>query len=216
MKLINSFGPNPRTVRMFLAEKGLTLPTESVDLFAAENRKPPYVTRNPGGQTPSLELQDGTVLGETVAICEYIEEIHPSPTLVGSTAQERAEERMWQRRVELNITEYCYNGFRFAEGYELFKDRVHCIPGAAADLKKSSRDWLAKLDGLIAGRDFIAGNELRLVDIVLYCCLDFVKDVGQPLDASLKNLGAWFKRVESRPSATASLSPNWADVKMRG
>lgn len=216
MKLINSFGPNPRAVRMFLAEKGLNIPMAQVDLFAGENRQAAYVTRNPGGQTPSLELDNGTVIGETVAICEYLEETHPTPVLIGRNAQERAEERQWQRRVELNITELMYNGFRFAEGLGLFKDRVHCIPEAAAGLKASAQGWLKKLDGLIAGRNFICGDELRLVDIILYCCMDFAKDVGQPLDPSLTHIHAWFKRMDARPSATASLSPNWDQVKMRG
>jgi len=216
MKLINSFGPNPRTVRMYLAEKGLNIPAVDVDLFSAENRKPPYTDKNPGGQTPSLELDDGSVLGETVAICEYIEEKHPTPVLVGSNAKERAESRQWQRRVELNITENMYGAFRFGEGLGLFKDRMHCIPAASAELKVSAQKWLQKLDGLIAGRDFIAGNEPRLADIILYTCLDFAKDVGQPLDPANANVMAWFKRMDARPSATASLSPNWADVKMRG
>ncbi|WP_022975238.1 glutathione S-transferase family protein [Nevskia ramosa] len=216
MKLINSFGPNPRIVRMFLAEKGLSIPSTDIDMLGGENRKPPYTDKNPGGQTPSLELDDGSVLGETVVICEYLEEKHPTPALIGSNAQERAEARQWQRRVELNITEYIYNAFRYSEGLGLFKDRVHCIPAAAPDMKVSAQSWLKKLDGLIAGRDFIAGKQLRLVDIVLYCCLDFAKDVGQPLDPSNANIAAWFKRVDSRPSATASLSSNWADMKMRG
>jgi glutathione S-transferase len=216
MKFINSFGPNPRIVRMFMLEKGITLPEEQVDILGGENRKEPYLSKNPAGQSPALELDDGQVLSETVAICEYLEEKHPKPALVGATAEERALERMWQRRVELNITESRYNGFRFAEGLELFKNRVHCIPAAAADLKKASDGWLAKLDQLIAGRDYICGKDLRVADIVLYCCLDFTKGVGQPIDPSLKNVTAWFKRVDSRPSATASLHPAAEQVKMRG
>lgn len=216
MKLINSFGPNPRIVRMFLAEKGLSIPSADIDMLGGDNRKPPYTDKNPGGQTPALELDDGSVLGETVVICEYLEEKHPTPALIGSNAQERAEARQWQRRVELNITEYIYNAFRYGEGLGLFKDRVHCIPAASAEMKVSAQKWLKKLDGLIAGRDFIAGKQLRLADIVLYCCLDFAKDVGQPLDPANANIAAWFKRMDARPSATASLSPNWADVKMRG
>lgn len=216
MKLIHSFGPNPRIVRMFMLEKNITLPEEQVDILAAENRKQPYLDKNPAGQSPSLVLDDGTVLAETVAICEYLEERHPKPVLVGATAEERAVERMWQRRVELNITENMYNGFRFAEGLELFKDRVRCVPHAAADLKQCAQERLQWLDGLIAGRKFIAGDQFRLVDIVLYCCLDFCKGVGQPLNPALKNIGAWFERVDSRPTARGSLHPAWEQVKMRG
>lgn len=216
MKFLNSFGPNPRAIRMYLAEKGLKLDTVQIDLFGAENRKPPYTDKNPGGQTPALELDDGTVLGETVAIAEYLEELHPTPALVGRNAQERAIERQWQRRIELNITEFVYNGFRYVEGLGLFQDRMHCVPEAGPGMKAGAQKWLAKLDGLIAGRDFISGSEFRLVDIILYCCLDFAKDVGQPLDPALKNINAWFKRVDARPSATASLSPGWEQAKMRG
>lgn len=216
MKLIDSFGPNPRVVRMFLAEKGLSLPSESVDLLAGENRQEGYLQRNPGGQMPALELDDGTVIAETAVMCEYIEEKHPTPVLVGSTAEERAISRMWQRRVELNITEHMYNAFRYGEGLELFKNRLYCIPEAAAGLKAKAQDWMAKLDGLIAGRDFICGNAPRFVDITLYCCMDFAKDVGQPLNPELKNIHAWFQRMDARPSATSSLHPAWQQVKMRG
>ena len=216
MKLINSFGPNPRVVRMFMAEKGLSLPTEEIDLLGGENRKEGYLKRNPGGQLPALELDDGTVIAETAVMCEYLEEKHPTPVLIGATAEERAVARTWQRRVELNITEHMYNGFRFAEGLELFKNRVYCVPEAATGLKAKAQDWLGKLDGLIAGRDYICGNAPRFVDLTLYCCMDFAKDVGQPLNPDLKNINAWFKRMDARPSAKASLHPAWEQVKMRG
>ena len=124
MQVYGSFGPNPRALRMFLAEKGTTIPTKELDIMAGENRRPPYTDKNPGGQLPALELDDGTVIGETVAIFEYLEEQNPKPPLVGTNAKERAETRMWQRRVEQRITENLYNGFRFAEGLGLFKDRL--------------------------------------------------------------------------------------------
>ena len=97
MKLIDSFGPNPRVVRMFLAEKGLTLPSEEVDLLGGQNRQDGYLSRNPGGQLPALELDNGTVIAETAVICEYIEELHPTPVLIGRTSEERAHARTWQR-----------------------------------------------------------------------------------------------------------------------
>lgn len=216
MKLIHSFGPNPRVVRMFLAEKGLSLPSEEVDILAGANRQEGFLKRNPGGQSPALELDDGTVIAETAVICEYLEEKHPAPVLIGRTAEERAHARTWQRRVELGITEFMYNGFRYAEGYEMFKNRVHCIPAAAAELKVAAQEKLAWLDGLMGSNAFICGNELRFVDITLYCCMDFAKDVGQALDPALKNVHAWFQRMDARPSATASLHPAWSQVKMRG
>lgn len=216
MKLINSFGPNPRLVRMFLAEKGIELPADELDLLAGENRRPPYTDKNPGGQMPALQLDDGTLIAETAAICEYLEEYKPSPALIGSNAKERANARMWQRRVELNITENIYNGFRYAEGLGLFKDRMYCIPEAANGLKAKGGGQLQWLDGLIGGRDFIAGNSISLADITLYCCLDFAKGVGQPIAPELKNINAWFQRMDQRPSAQQSLHPSWQQIGMRG
>ncbi len=216
MLLYNAFGPNPRAMRMFLAEKGITIPTRDIDLMKAENRRPPYTDRNPGGQLPALELDDGSCIGETVAIFEYLEEKHPRPPLIGATAEERAEARQWQRRVELNITEPLYNGFRYAEGLELFKSRMRVLPEAAAGLKAVVQDRLKWLDGLMAGREYIAGSRFTIADIILYSALDFGAGVGQNLDPSLKNLTAWFKRVGARPSAAASLHPASAQVGMKG
>ena len=136
---------------MFMAEKGIAIPSTEVNLMAAENRKRPYTDKNPGRQMPALELDNGSTLGETVAICEYLEEKNPTPALVGATAEERAETRMWQRRIELNITEHLYNGFRYAEGLQIFKDRMHCLPEAAAGLKEivqeSSHGWISSWKG---------------------------------------------------------------------
>jgi glutathione S-transferase len=216
MLLYNSFGPNPRAMRMFLAEKGIKIPTREVDLMAAENRQAPYTDRNPGGQLPALELDNGQCLGETVAIWEYLEEQHPAPSLIGATAEERAETRQWQRRVEQNITENLYNGFRFAEGFELFKNRVPCAPEAAPGLKMISQARLKWLDGLIAGREYLVPNRFSIADIILYCALDFASGVGQKIDPADTNVVAWFKRIEARPSAAASLHPASAQLKMRG
>ncbi|HZR80895.1 MAG TPA: glutathione S-transferase family protein [Candidatus Binatia bacterium] len=204
MKLYTSIGPNPRTVNMFLLEKGIDLPRVEVDLLGGENRRAPYTDRNPAGQLPALELDDGRVLGETVAICEYLEEKHPKPPLIGSNPEERAETRMWQRRVEMNITEHLYNGFRYAEGIGLFQSRMRVLPEAADGLKAIVRDKLAWLDGLLAGRRFLAGDRFTLADIILFAALDFGRTVGQPFDESLKNLRAWFAGVSERPSAKAT------------
>ena len=130
---------------------------------------------------------------------------HPAPALIGSTPEERANTRMWTRRIDLGIVEPLTNGFRFSEGMPIFKDRLHCIPAAADDLKKIARDKLAWLDGLIAGRDFIAGPKLTLADLHLFAFLEFGNRVGQPLDPANKNLAAWYARMEARPSVTASV-----------
>ncbi|OUS10206.1 glutathione S-transferase [Gammaproteobacteria bacterium 54_18_T64] len=216
MKLINSFGPNPRMVRMFLVERGIELATEELDLLAGENRQAAYTARNPGGQMPALELDDGSVLAETTCICEYLDEKHPGQSLLGESLEERASNRMWTRRVELNITENIYNAFRYSEGLELFKDRLHCIPEAADGLKAKSRGQLEWLDGLMADREYVGGDNLGLADLVLYCCLDFAAGIGQALNPELKNIGAWFQRMEQRPSAQGSLHPSSAAVGMKG
>src|SRR5258706_7207040 len=207
MRIYDSFGPNPRALRMYLHEKALELPKVDVDLLGAENRRAPYTERNPGGQVPALELDDGRVLGETVAIFEYLDEKYRATPLVGRTPEERAETRQWQRRVELKITEHLYNGFRFAEGLPLFQARMRVLPEAAEGLKATARDNLAWLDGLLAGKQFVAGDRFTIADIILYCALDFGRGVGQPFGPALKNVAAWFSRVAQRPSAGASLHP---------
>jgi glutathione S-transferase len=203
-------------VRMFMLEKGITLPMEDTDTIGAGNRRPPYTDKNPAGTVPALELDDGRVIAETVAVCEYLDEINPGRTLVGVTAEERALSRMWQRRVELRVTEFMYDAFRFGEGLGFFKDRIHTFPEASAGLKERARQGLSWLDGLIVGRPFICGAEIRIADLVLFCCMDFANGGGQPLNPNLKNVDAWFKRVDSRPSAKASLHPGWEPTGVKG
>ena len=216
MQINGSFGPNPRALRMILAEKSITIPTKELDLLGAENRRAPYTDKNPGGQLPALELDDGTVIGETVAIFEYLEEQNPKPPLVGTNAEERAQTRMWQRRVEQRITENLYNGFRFAEGLALFKERMRCMPEAAAGLKQTAQDNLHWLDKLLGGRQFIVPDRFTIADIILYCALDFGQSVGQGLPNDTPKVKGWFDRVGGRPSAKASLHPNSEQAGMRG
>jgi len=204
MKLHTSGGPNPRVVRMFLAEKGLELERVAVDLRSGENRREPYLSRiNPAGQTPALELDDGGVLSEITAICEYIEEIQPAPPLIGATAWERATTRMWTRRVDLKICEPMSNGFRFAEGLKMFETRMRVLPDAAPGLKLIARDGLEWLEAQMIG-PWIAGERFTLADILLFGVLDFGKGVGQPLDPAFTRLTDWFERAGARPSAAAS------------
>jgi glutathione S-transferase len=204
MKFYNSIGPNPRVVKMFMAEKGMDIPRVEIDLRGGENRREPYLSVNPSGQLPALELDDGRVIAEIIPICEYLEEIHPSPPLIGTTAEERAVTRMWTRRIDLNIAEPMTNGFRFSLGLGMFKDRIHCIPQAADDLKAVAREQLSWLDGLVGGRDFIAGDRFTLADILLFGIVEFGGQVGQPLDPANGALVAWRERVATRPSAAAS------------
>ncbi|MGB3273734.1 MAG: glutathione S-transferase [Xanthobacteraceae bacterium] len=203
MKLYDSVGPNPRLVRMFLAEKGISIPTQAVDLLGGENRQPEHLKRNPHGQMPALELDDGSYLSEILAICEYIEDTHPTPARIGETAREKAECRMWTRRIDLNICEPMANGFRFAEGLKLFQNRIVCVPEAAPGLKKIAANRLRWLDGQIDGKTYICGDRFTLADMMLFAWLDFGATVNQPLDPANTRLTAWFARVAERPSAKA-------------
>jgi glutathione S-transferase len=203
MLLYDSIGPNPRVVRMFMAERGVELPKTTIDLRGGENRQPAYLAKNPAGQMPCLELDDGSVLGEITAICEYLDEITPGPSLIGATPQQRAECRMWCRRIDLNIIEPMANGFRFSQGLKLFQNRIRCIPQAADELKLTAQEKLAWLDGLIQGRDYVCGDRLTLADILLFCFLEFGAQVGQPVKPELTAVTGLIERMKARPSAAA-------------
>lgn len=204
MKLYNSVGPNPHVVRMFAAEVGAELALEEVDIMSGDNRQSDYLEVNPSGQLPCLELDDGTQIAEITAICEFLDEVADGPSLIGDTPAERANTRMWTRRVDLNICEPLANGFRYSEGLPIFKDRMITIPEAAEGLKQIAREKLAWLDGLMGdGRPFIAGEKITLADVLLFCMLSFGNNVGQPFDQSLANIKPWFDRMAERPSAGA-------------
>ncbi|HEX4533968.1 MAG TPA: glutathione S-transferase family protein [Rhizomicrobium sp.] len=203
MKLYNSIGPNPRVVRMFMAEKGIEMPVQDVDLMKGENRGPDHLKRNPHGQMPALELDNGHYISEILPICEYLEDTHPKPALIGTNPEEKAQTRMWTRRIDINIFEPILTGFRFSQGLPLFKDRIFTAPEAADGLKAMAQNRVTWLDGQIAGKEWICGNRFTLADIHLFCGLDFGAQVGQPLNPENKNITAWFERVKARPSAEA-------------
>lgn len=213
-EIYDSFGMNPRTLRFFLLEKGLEVPRREMDILAAENREPAYLKLNPAGQLPALELSDGTIISETPAICEYIEELFPSPALIGRTPEERAATRMWWRRVELNICVPMVQGFYYSEALELFQGRFRCLPDAAQGLKAKARDGMRWIDGLIQG-EWLAGDRFTAADICLYCYIDQLCEVGQPIPEECRSLKAWFDRVGARPAAARSI---WKDrpMGMRG
>lgn len=206
MKFYDSFGMNPRIVRFFMLEKGIELETKQIDIFSMENRRQPYLSQNPSGQTPLLELDDGTCLAETGAICEYLEDKYPDPALIGATAEERAITRMWWRRVEINICLPMLYGFYFDEGYEIFRERTHCVPEAAPGMKERARKGMEWIDPLIEDGKWLAGNRFTVADICLYCYIDAVRDVNQPMPAGCSRLDAWFTRVGLRPAASESVS----------
>ena len=204
MLFYDSIGPNPKVVRAFMVERGIAgIPTETVDIRAGACREEPFLSRNPSGQCPALALDNGQVLAEITAICEYLDEITPGTSLIGATAEERAETRMWMRRLDLNILEPMANGFRFAEGLKMFQNRIHCIPQASDDLKATAQEKLTWLDGLMAGKTFICGDRLTLADILLFVFVDFFAGIKQPLNPENKNVQAWYDRMKARPSAAA-------------
>ena len=204
MKLYNSVGPNPRVVRMFIAEKGLSIPVTEIDLMGGENRGGAYSAINPHGTTPALEADGGTHIAEITVICEYLEELHPTPALIGETPMQRAETRMWTRRIDLNICEPMTNGFRATEGRAMFAPRMKLVSEAGgADLKAIARDRLMWLDALMGDRAFVCGDRFSLADILLYCFLDFGAVVGQPVPAEAQWVKGWLERVKARPSSAA-------------
>lgn len=204
MLLYDAKSPAPRCLRMFLLEKGLALPAVNVDVFAGENREPAFLAINPAGQTPALRCDDGTMLSEAVAIAEYLEELHPTPALIGETLEARAQTRQWWRRVELNVTEFIHNAYHYAEGLPRFESRIPVAPQAASDLKRVAQDRLAWLDTMFGTGPYLCGERFTAADIWLYVWLDFAQSVNQPFDHTLAHLGPWFARVAARPSATDS------------
>ena len=204
MKFYNSMGPNPKLVRMFAAEKGYKFSAvEEVDLIQGANRQGPYLAKNPAGQLPCVELSDGRFIAETIAICELIEEQQPKPSLIGTTPEDRAETRMWVRRIEWKIVQPLADGFRFSEGLPLFKDRMRTVPEAAAGLKLIAQDGLKWIDGQLAGRDTIVPGRFTLADITLFAFVDFGGSVGQAIDPALANVANWYAKTKGRTSASA-------------
>ena len=203
MKLFNSVGPNPKVVRMYMAERGIEVDLEEVDLMAGANRQGDYLKLNPGGQLPALELDNGDVISEITCICEYLDDRDGGTSLIGTTPEQRAETRMWMRRIDLGILEPLANGFRYAEGQPIFKDRMTLIPHAAADLKDLAQEKITWLDGLMEGKEFVCGERFSLADIMLFVFLEFGSQVGQPLNEANKNIGALYERIGSRSSAAA-------------
>lgn len=203
MKLYNSIGPNPHVVRMFIAELGLDIETIEMDLMAGENRQEEHLKRNPSGQSPTLELEDGSFLSEITAICEYLDEKQGNTDLMGKTPEERALTRMWTRRVDLQIIEPLTTGFRYSEGLELFKTRMQTIPEAADGLKSIAQEKLAWLDAEMEGKDYICGDRFSLADVMLFCFITFGATVGQSVNEENTNLTSWYDRVKERSSTAA-------------
>ena len=204
MLIYDAHSPAPRCLRMFLLEKGLHIPAVTVDVFSGENRQQAFLGVNPTGQTPALRLDNGNTLSEAVAIAEYLEELHPTPALIGSTPEERAQTRQWWRRVELNITEFIHNAYHYAEGLERFAPRIPAVPEAAEGLKRVAQDRLCWLDNMFGPGPYLCGERFSADDIWLYVWLDFAETVNQPFDHALPRIGPWFEQIAGRSAATLS------------
>ena len=202
MKLYeNSSAPNPRRVRIFLAEKGIPLPVVQVDIAKRENREPPFRQKNPFGQVPVLELDDGTCIAESVAICRYFEELQPQPTLFGMGARERALVEMWNRRAELELTQRVFHCFQ--NTHEFFKGRLPQVPEYGVVSKQRAEETLALFDGVLAESRFLAGERFSIADITALVGLDFGRVVKIRPAPEHKHLARWHAEVSARPSAKA-------------
>ena len=193
--------PNPRRVRIFLAEKGIDLPETPVDMRKREHKSEAYRAMNSLGQLPTLELDDGSSISETVAICRYFDELHPNPPMFGVTPIEKAHVDMWVRRIEFVLMTPVGNYWRHAHPFTAalltqFKDFGESNVAAYASAQK----WL---DRELAGKSFIVGEAYTMADICALSTVDFATWIGLPLDPLLTNLGAWHARVTARPSAGA-------------
>jgi glutathione S-transferase len=203
MKIYSStVAPNPRRVRIFLAEKGIQVPYEDVDINSAINRKPEYRKNiNPMGEVPVLELDDGTHIAESVAICRYFEEMHPEPPLFGVGAEERALVEMWNRRMEFHVLLLVAQTFRNTG--EFFKGRIPQVPEYAEVCRSAAGKIYTWLDEELATRRFIAGDKFTIADITALCAVDFGRVSKIRIQPEQKNLARWREEVSSRPSAKA-------------
>ena len=192
-----SSSPNGLRVGVFMKEKGIDIPKTEVDLRAAENLEDEYLKKNPFGRVPVLELDDGSYLSESQAICLYLERLHPEPNLFGATPQEQAEIEMWSRRVELNLLMPVAQAFRNLTGY--FRDREVCV-AQWGEVSADTAKGVAKLfDNHLADNTYILGDRYCIVDMTLAIVLGFAKNVGQDLLVN-ENLARFHREVTSRPS----------------
>ncbi len=193
--------PNPRRVRIFLAEKGVALAETPVDMMQREHKSPEHMARNALGQVPTLELDDGTTISETVSICRYLEALHPSPPLFGATPLEQAQTDMWIRRVEFVLMQPVGMYWRHAHPRTARLIKQYTEFGQSnVERYAEAQAWFNRQ---LAGQPFIAGEAFSMADICALSTVDFATWIGLPLAQENANLIAWRERVASRPSASA-------------
>ncbi|MGH7964202.1 MAG: glutathione S-transferase family protein [Candidatus Binatia bacterium] len=180
--------PNPRKVRIYLAEKGLTLPLKELNLRAGEQRTPAFLKMNPFAGVPILELDDGTIIPESLAIMEYLEEIYPEPPLIGADAVTRALVRAWERRCEIGV-------------YLPASRMVHSKGEIAEHAKQTLVARLALVNDGLQGREWVAG-QFSIADIMLFIGLDTASHGQFALDQAWTNLSRWYTVMKARPSVS--------------
>lgn len=203
MRLYNSdFAPNPRRVRVFLAEKGVSIPRVEVDLARLDHKTPEYSAVNPFQVIPALELDDGRVIGESIAICRYIEELHPEPNLFGSTPLERAMVEMWQRRVEWHLLLPIAQAFRHSHPAMSRMEDPQIPDWAAANRTRALHNMMI-FDGILRDQPFVAGERFTVADVTGLVALDFAKPARIAIPPELTHLNRWHASLRARPSAAA-------------
>jgi glutathione S-transferase len=203
MKLYDSnFAPNPRRVRIFLAEKGIAVPTERVDIARQEHKTPEYAAINPLQRVPSLVLDDGTIITESIAICRYFEMLRPEPPLFGVGSKDAAIVEMWNRRAEINFLASVAEVFRHT--HPAMKElEVPQVP-AWAEANRPRVSWfLEMLDRELATREFVAGDRYTVADITMQVAVDFMKPGRLSMPDGAANVKRWHAAVSARPSAGA-------------
>jgi glutathione S-transferase len=204
MKIYNHpLAPNPRRLRIFVAEKGLKIPYEDVDILTGKGRSPEFLKKNPAGGVPVLELDDGTYLAESVAICRYLEGLHPEPNLMGKDSREQAFIEQWNRRIELQLFGAIGRAFQNTSPMlaQLVGQQFKDYGAAQLGVAQERLEWL---DKQLADREFIAGPRYTIADITAQVAVDFgTQMAGLKLEPALANASRWHKSVSSRPSAKA-------------
>jgi glutathione S-transferase len=203
MKVYDFAGaPNPKKLRVYLAEKGLTIPFETVDILTGQNRTPEFLSqKNPLGGLPVLELDDGSCLTESLAIMEYLEDLHPTPSLLGTTPIDRARAREVERICEFGVLGNV--GTIFQNTSPFFAQRVKQSAEAADNARVRLNNALKVLDARLATRKFVAGDGPTIGDCTLLAALDFAAFAGIEIDPSLRNVHRWYGDFKQRPSASA-------------
>ncbi len=202
MKIYDFVGaPNPKKLRVYLAEKGIKVPMEAVNIVSGENRTPQFLQKNPLGGLPVLELDDGSYLSESLAIIEYFEELRPDPPMIGTTPLERARVRALERIAELGMLNSI--AVIFQNTHPFMAARLKQVPETAENARARLAANLKVLDDAIGSRRFVAGERPTIADCTLLAALEFGEFAGVPLDPAFRNVGRWYGAFKERPSAQA-------------